>query len=493
MHQPKASLQLKEIAGALTLLFMLMLALNAFASDLLLPITLILFIFSSAYLIAQFSINSFFLLLVFLMPFSSTQKFLNSEVMLMIPSEPFSAIIMIAFALKLLFGYRVSSKVWKHPLFFMVLLFIALQSIAIFGSSMPIVSIKSMLIKMCYATVFFFIAADLYVKQQINHKDVLKTYMIAMLCVGFIIFYQHWDYGLSKDYSGTATEPFYADHTIYSACLALVIPLPLLSLIKNEGYSFFKKSGLLLFITILLLFFFLTYCRAGWISFIAAALITWSVAKGISFSQLLLFTIIAVASLFFTWNDLSAELKKNKADSNAKNADIEQQTKSVVNITNDQSNAERLNRWKSALRMFADKPLLGFGPGTYQFEYLSYQRKSEMTRISVTSPYVAKKGKGGTAHSEYLLLLSECGILAFINWLVLIFAVLYYGIKIYHTSSSQADKLQTLIIIFGFSSYLVHGLFNNFLDTDKAAILFYSSIAGILSISIKSELIHRSD
>jgi O-antigen ligase len=259
-------------------------------------------------------------------------------------------------------------------------------------------------------------------------------------------------------------------------------------LTKNEGYSFFKKSALLLLITILLLFFFLTYCRAGWISFIAAALITWSVSKGISFSQLLLFTIIAVVALFFTWDDLSAELKKNKADSNAKNADIEQQTKSVVNITNDQSNAERLNRWKSALRMFADKPLLGFGPGTYQFEYLSYQRKSEMTRISVTSPYVAKKGKGGTAHSEYLLLLSECGILAFINWLVLIFAVLYYGIKIYHTSSSQADKLQTLIIIFGFSSYLVHGLFNNFLDTDKAAILFYSSIAGILSISIKTRI-----
>ena len=30
---------------------------------------------------------------------------------------------------------------------------------------------------------------------------------------------------------------------------------------------------------------------------------------------------------------------------------------------------KRINRWKSALRMFQERPLLGHGPGTYMFLY----------------------------------------------------------------------------------------------------------------------------
>jgi O-antigen ligase len=189
--------------------------------------------------------------------------------------------------------------------------------------------------------------------------------------------------------------------------------------------------------------------------------------------------------MFMFKTEIADSLKQNKADSNAKNASLEQQTKSVTNITSDQSNAERLNRWSCAWRMFLDKPLLGYGPGTYQFEYLSYQKKSEMTRISVTSAYNIKKGKGGTAHSEYLLLLSESGIVSLLLYFTSILMVIYYALKVYANTDDSKTKVKILILFFGFCTYILHAFFNNFLDTDKAALLYYTSIAAIMVEAIK--------
>ncbi|MCK7541556.1 MAG: hypothetical protein MZV63_67070 [Marinilabiliales bacterium] len=42
-------------------------------------------------------------------------------------------------------------------------------------------------------------------------------------------------------------------------------------------------------------------------------------------------------------------------------ADLGQHLRSASNISTDQSNLERINRWKCALRMFAEKPLCGMG------------------------------------------------------------------------------------------------------------------------------------
>ncbi|HKC67227.1 MAG TPA: O-antigen ligase family protein, partial [Bacteroidia bacterium] len=170
-------------------------------------------------------------------------------------------------------------------------------------------------------------------------------------------------------------------------------------------------------------------------------------------------------------------------DSNAKQSGILQQTKSITNVTNDKSNAERLNRWLCAIRMFKDKPYTGFGVGTYQFEYLSYQRKKEMTMISVTSPYNIKHGHGGSAHSEYLLCLSESGIFAFISFMGILLSAFYYGIKMLNEQIPLKIKIILTMVLSALFSYCVHVLFNNFLDIDKAAFLFWSSLSVISALS----------
>ena len=46
---------------------------------------------------------------------------------------------------------------------------------------------------------------------------------------------------------------------------------------------------------------------------------------------------------------------------------------------------ERINRWKCAVSMFKEKPILGYGPGTYQFHYGVFQNHKDKTIISTNS------------------------------------------------------------------------------------------------------------
>ena len=179
------------------------------------------------------------------------------------------------------------------------------------------------------------------------------------------------------------------------------------------------------------------------------------------------------------------KFKQNRYDSNAPGVGLLEKTKSITNISNDQSNAERLNRWKCALRMFEERPWFGFGPGTYQFQYLPFQKQKEMTRISVLNSYNIAFGHGGSTHSEYLLLLSECGIFAFLSFVAIIILTIVFGMKnSVHGTDNQFKGLTTALLI-GLITYLTHGLFNNFLDTNKAAFLFWGAISILTTIDIQ--------
>jgi O-antigen ligase len=129
--------------------------------------------------------------------------------------------------------------------------------------------------------------------------------------------------------------------------------------------------------------------------------------------------------------------------------------------------------------MFLDKPLTGFGPGTYQFQYLDYQLKEEMTPISVTSPYNIRPGHGGTAHQEYLLVLSEMGIFGFLFFTSLIILTWKRGCNLITSQVNTEEKVMIAAMCFAMLTYVVHAFFNNFLDTDKTAFLFLGSMAFI--------------
>ena len=150
-----------------------------------------------------------------------------------------------------------------------------------------------------------------------------------------------------------------------------------------------------------------------------------------------------------------------------------------------------------------DKPFLGFGPGTYQFQYLKYQSPEEITYLSTKKPFQPGsttyswsylqglslkqdfsllQGGGGSVHSEYFLELTEAGVFSFTVFLSLFFVALKVSLKLFSKTNDKKTKVIVICALLGLSTYFVHSLFNNFLDDCKIAFLFWVSLSVIATI-----------
>ena len=179
--------------------------------------------------------------------------------------------------------------------------------------------------------------------------------------------------------------------------------------------------------------------------------------------------------MFIYKDPITEKLSSNKQSSSK---DISKHLKSVSNIKNDASNLERINRWKSAIRMFQNKPFVGFGPGTYRFQYAPYQRSYEQTYVSTNS------GTLGNAHSEYLSPLAESGFIGALIYIVLIILTIRTGRSLYLNAKTQEIKFLSIGILIGLFTYFFHGFLNNFLDQDKASAPFWSMIAILVALDV---------
>lgn len=86
-------------------------------------------------------------------------------------------------------------------------------------------------------------------------------------------------------------------------------------------------------------------------------------------------TLLVVYFSLFGTAKIQESISYNSFQSHDPQATLLEKSMSVTNIQTDASNMERLNRWVSALRMFEERPMFGFGPGSYQFTYIPFQEK----------------------------------------------------------------------------------------------------------------------
>jgi O-antigen ligase len=176
-----------------------------------------------------------------------------------------------------------------------------------------------------------------------------------------------------------------------------------------------------------------------------------------------------------SWSDIVMNLESNRQDTSD---DLGEHLKSISNISTDASNLERLNRWNSAFRMFNERPVFGFGPGTYSFMYAPYQLSSEKTIISTNA------GDMGNAHSEYIGPLAESGFLGMLSFLAVSIAIVATGWRLYQRMEKGPQRAVILAVLLGIVTYLIHGTLNNFLDTDKASVPFWGFAAMLVAADI---------
>lgn len=425
-------------------------------------------------LMAFISLEKFLILTVFLVPLSIQLRFIFPGIPsdIFLPTELMLPVILALVVFRVISASEFNRGLLSHPVTVIILCMLGWGFVTSVTSTMPLVSFKSLLARAWFIAAFYLLAARVFSRRQ-SAINYFRAYIAGMIPVVIWFIYRMWQDGLFiRKASYSAVRPFFNDHTIIGASLAFCIPVIV--------YLLFSKStrGLHRFILLLLLVlfsfaFFLSFSRAAWLSLAVAVIFAVVVSMRISWKIILPASAMIAAGVVLSWSSLMLRLGENRQDSSA---EFQKHIGSISNITTDASNLERINRWRSALRMSAEKPLLGWGPSTYQFNYAPYQAASEKTIISTNW------GEGGNAHSEYLSALVDSGVPGLILYILLLITVFYRGIKAYNSLNDRPMANLMLVFLTGLATYAVHGFLNNFLDTDKISALFWGMIAAVVAL-----------
>ncbi len=423
--------------------------------------------------LAFFALDKLVLLIVFLTPLSINLTDIGLGVGLTLPTDPLLFGVLSMFILKLFVERKFDRRVANHPITLAIIVNLTWIAITTLTSEMPMVSFKFFVSRLWYVVTFYFVTTQIF-RDFKNIKRFIGLFLAGFVVIILYTIIHHGMYGFMEQPAHWVMSPFFNDHTSYGAVLAMFYPL-IVGLVFSSRYS---KSWKLVFISLLILFsvaLVLSYTRAAWVSLIGALGVYLTLRLRIKFTTVLTLATVFFVALFFSWETIVMKLEKNRQDSSA---ELTEHVQSISNISTDASNLERLNRWSSAWRMFKERPFVGWGPGTYMFQYAPFQLSEEKTTISTNA------GDKGNAHSEYIGPLCESGVFGMLSFLMIMVCILYYGVRLYPRLKNQENKLIMTSLYLGLITYLIHAFLNNFLDTDKASAPFWGFAAVIVAIDV---------
>jgi len=418
-----------------------------------------------------FSLDKLLFLLIIITPFTVKYEHATVGFTVNMPAEPIIVAIMLLFFLKLIYEQHYDRNILKHPVTIAIIVYLVWMFVTSVTSEIRWVSFKYFISQLWYIVAFYFVFIKLF-KERENFHRFLWYYGVPLALVIIYITYQHSLHGFDRQAGTWIVTPFFNDHTNYSAVISLLAPMFLIFMF-NKNYSIPQRYFAVLVFLIFATGIIFSYSRASWLGIIVAFAAFWIIYLRINY-RFILATALLVFGLLYTFQtEIRISLERDQQESSA---DFREHIQSIYNITTDASNLERINRWKSAIRMFEERPVFGWGPGTYQFVYAPFQRWEDYTVITTHF------GDVGNAHSEYIGPLAESGLPGMLTFIAIVIAVLYTGIKNFYKIRDKELRLLSLGATLGLVTYITHGFLNNFLNTDKASVLFWGLIALIVAI-----------
>lgn len=416
-----------------------------------------------------------YLLLVLALPLSIETE-ITKGLKLIFPSELLALVMGVALFFELItkakhFSFLIN-KAW-----FIIPLVLVISIGAVFSVD-PIISIKYVVVYLLYIWVYGAGMYYLMAEKKLTIQKVFLVYTVGYFMVVCWAVY-HWSiYSFNPLTIPVIFEPFYADHTIFGAS---GVALFVFWFVKAfEKMVVYKRAIYVLLAIVAFVGLRMAASRAAFLSIPVGLIAYFILKKGFSKRHLFLMGLIGVGFLLVFQQRVLEVFQYNDYNSRDEHASLLEKTASVANVQTDVSNVERLNRWAAAINMFKEKPIIGFGPGVFQFYYIEYQEDRFKNRLTVENIHKIPQNSGGTVHSELFLYLSELGFLGIAAWLTFIIAIIWLAF-----SNKGVDRTPLLIISFAImATYIFHGLFNNFLNTDKFAFLFWG-VAGTLISEFK--------
>lgn len=400
--------------------------------------------------------------LLFMLPVSAEVQF--SELLgTDIPDEPVMLLLTGIFLLAALSGQlRQTGFLVRSPVFFVVVLLLCWSVFSGVFSTSPLVSLKYILAKCWYIIPFmvmpYFLLSG---KQQIVKMAVVLLASIT-LTVLYTLF-RHAQQGFLFDDANHVVKPFFRNHVNYAAMLVCLLPVLYFFALgaHKQKIRWWLYMALLVFIAAL----FFSFSRGAWLA-LATGLLAAVCIRLKLLPQIFLITIAAIIGVtaWLAGNNRYLYYHHNykKTIYHANFGDHMQATFQ----NKDLSNAERVYRWIAAIRMAGQKPLTGFGAGTFYENYQPYG-------VSYFKTWVSNNPERSTVHNYFLLLLTEQGIPALVLFILLLYILFARLQRIYHRCTDifyQRTALCTGIVL---TMIVTVNMLSDLIETDKIGSLFY--------------------
>ena len=428
--------------------------------------------------VAFYHFDKLFYFIVFFAPLSvNIEEFVSSNVGLFLPTEPILFGMLLLITLNQIKHNHFNPAILKHPVSILIILQLCWILITAINSELPLVSFKFLLTKLWFFVPIYFYGIVFFSEKENRIYHFLWLFISAMAIVSVYTLFNHALNDFSEPSGHWVMFPFFKDHTSYGAILALVYPIlfGLYVVNRKNGYT---KAILWALIPLFTVAIIMSYTRAAWLTIFGALIVFLLIKFKVKFKFLAILGLVGIAYIAFNFVEIQHSLERNDAEHATENLD--ERIESVANITSDASNLERINRWTSAILLWQERPIFGWGPGTYAMVYAPFQLSRNLTIISTSS------GNRGNAHSEYLGPLAEQGLIGMLLMLILVAYIIYTAISLYNKLPPSNMRIILLVCILGLITYFAHGFLNNYLDTDKATVPVWGLTAFIVMLDLKS-------
>ncbi len=415
-----------------------------------------------------------FFLLLFTIPLSIEFYFpggLGTD----LPTEPLVIGLMLAYGLFIMVHWQsMKSNFLLHPITLFLLLHLAWTIFATINSNLFLVSFKFLLAKIWYIVGYFFLAGSILK----TDKDVRKFFWIIFIPFLFTVvltFLRHAAISFSFNHVHDVMRPFFRNHVLYAAIMAIFLPYIILATSwyrKKPFFYLFMVSSVLFF----LMAIYLSYTRTAYVSLI--------IAFGSYFViRLKLLKIASFVSIIILFVAIFSVVKENRYMEYApdfEKAITHKQFDDLVSATakgEDVSTMERVYRWVAGMQMSKKELFTGHGPGNF---YNFYKRNA----VTAFETYVSDNPDKSGIHCYYLMVMTDQGIPGALIFLFFTFFVLIKGEAIYHQTENKERRKTIMAILLSMIIIDAFLLINDMVETDKVGAFFFMNIALLVNMDL---------
>lgn len=386
-----------------------------------------------------------------------------------LPTEPIMLLLTAVFIVKLISSaHTLDVKRWGHPISLLLLFhLIWIYFISIYSVDTT-VSIKYALAKSWYVLPFFYLS--LFVFQNKSTQKITSLLKVVWWSLSLALVYimvRHAGFGFSFADINTALRPIFRNHVNYAGLLVAVFPF-LVYLFVTERRKWLYGLSLL----IMLAAIYLSYTRAAHLC-VFIAIGTYFVIRFrlMKYALLSAFAGLIMLVLFLLHDNKYLDYAPNYQSTIA-HYDFENLVDATAKLE-DISTMERVHRWVAGFHMVAERPLRGFGPGTFYPTYMDFTLNKFKT-------YVSDNPEKSGMHNNYLTVFVEQGVVGFFIMLLMVIVPLLLGENYYHLTTDPKDKALIMSATISVALIAAILIINELLEADKVGPLFFFALAVIV-------------